>query len=449
MASVTAELKGKVPPHNDDAEVATLGALLLDSEALATVVRYLRPEDFYKTAHQRIYQAILNLFDRNEAIDLITLTEELKNSGLLESSGGPAYVSRLTTAVPTSANVRYYAQIVQDCSMRRKLARISAEIIATTHDESQDVRLIIEEAERQIFEITDRQHAGTFQPAKEIVTRTIEAIEKLYHTKDSYIGIPTGFTELDMLTSGFQNSEFIVIGARPSVGKTALALSMASNIALRYKMPVGFFTLEMSSMALMQRLLAAEARIRSNSLRSGFLKPSDFHKLTEAASRIYEAPFYIEDTPSLRLLDLRALARRMKHQFNVAIIFVDYLTLITAENRELARHEQIAEISRSLKALARELDIPVVALSQVRRESEGKMPNLADLRESGSIEQDADVVIFLHRERISGPGEELPRDVETELIVAKQRNGPVGSLKIAFIAEYTKFENLARAEAVR
>ncbi|MBN1835951.1 MAG: replicative DNA helicase [Spirochaetales bacterium] len=449
MAVIPAALKDKVPPHNDDAEVATLGALLLDSEALATVIRYLRPEDFYKTAHQRVYQAILNLFDRNEAIDLITLTEELKNANLLEGCGGPGYISRLTSAVPTSANVRYYAQIVQDCSIRRALARISADIIATAHDESREVRLIIEDAERQIFEITDRQHAGTFQAAREIVTRTIEAIEKLYHTKDAYIGIPTGFTELDMLTSGFQNSEFIVIGARPSVGKTALALSMASNIALHYKLPVGFFTLEMSSMALMQRLLAAEARIRSNSLRSGFLKPSDFHKLTEAASKIYEAPLYIEDTPSLRLLDLRALARRMKHQFNVAIIFVDYLTLVTAENRDLARHEQIAEISRSLKALARELDIPVVALSQVRRETEGKMPNLADLRESGSIEQDADVVIFLHRERMSGSGDdEAPRDIETELIVAKQRNGPVGSLKIAFIPEYTKFENLARSEVM-
>jgi replicative DNA helicase len=440
----TVGLKDQVPPYNDEAEIATLGALLLDSEALETVIRYLRPEDFYKTSHQRIYQSILNLFDRNEAIDLITLTEELKSNSLLEACGGPAYVSRLTSAVPTSANVQYYAQIVQECSIRRNLARIASQIVSNSHDEAQDVRLIIEEAERQIFEITDRQHTGSFQPAKEIVSRTIEAIEKLYHTKDAYIGIPTGFTELDVLTSGFQNSEFIVIGARPSVGKTALALSMAANIAIRNKLPVGFFTLEMSSMALMQRLLAAEARIKSNALRSGFLKPSDFHKLTEAASKIYEAPLYIEDTPSLRLLDLRALARRMKHQFNVAIVFVDYLTLITAENRDLARHEQIAEISRSLKALARELDIPVVALSQVRRESEGKQPNLADLRESGSIEQDADVVIFLHRERIGGPEQEIPRNVETDLIVAKQRNGPVGALKIAFIPEYTKFENYAR-----
>jgi replicative DNA helicase len=442
----TTGLKDKVPPNNQDAEIATLGALLLDSDALSTVVHYLRPEDFYKTAHQRVYQAILNLFEKNEAIDLITLTEELKNENLLEACGGAAYVSRLTSAVPTSANVRYYAQIVQDCSIRRNLARIASSIVSDSFDDSQQVRLIIEEAERQIFEITDKQHTGTFQPAKEIVSRTIEAIEKLYHTKDAYIGIPSGFSELDTLTSGFQNSEFIVIGARPSVGKTALALTMAGNMAIHNKFPVGFFTLEMSSMALMQRMLASEARISSNSLRSGFLKPSDFHKLTEAASKIYEAPLYIEDSPSLRLLDLRALARRMRHQFNVAIIFIDYLTLVSSENRDLARHEQIAEISRSLKALARELDIPVVALSQVRRESEGKQPSLADLRESGSIEQDADVVIFLHRERFSGDNdEEMPRNVETDLIVAKQRNGPVGSMKIAFIPEYTKFENMAKS----
>jgi replicative DNA helicase len=441
----TTGLKDRIPPNNQDAEIATLGALLLDSDALGTVVHYLRPDDFYKTAHQRIYQGILKLFERNEAVDLITLTEELKNENLLEACGGVAYVSRLTSAVPTSANVRYYAQIVQDCSIRRNLARIASSIVSDSFDDSQEVRLIIEEAERHIFEITDKQHTGTFQPAKEIVSRTIEAIEKLYHTKDAYIGIPSGFSDLDTLTSGFQNSEFIVIGARPSVGKTALALTMAANMAIHNKFPVGFFTLEMSSMALMQRMLASEARIRSNSLRSGFLKPSDFHKLTEAASKIYEAPLYIEDSPSLRLLDLRALARRMRHQFNVAIIFIDYLTLITSENRDLPRHEQIAEISRSLKALARELDIPVIALSQVRRESEGKQPNLADLRESGSIEQDADVVIFLHRERLSADyQDEMPRNIETDLIVAKQRNGPVGSLKIAFIPEYTKFENMVR-----
>ncbi len=439
-------LKDKIPPQNQEAEIATLGALLLDPESLATVIRYLRPEDFYKTSHQRVYQSILNLFDRSEAIDLITLTEDLKSNGLLETCGGAAYISKLTSAVPTSANVKYYAKIVQECSIRRYLARIASEMISKAYEDSLDVRLVIEEAEQNIFEITDKQHTGTFKAAKDIVAQTIEAIEKLYHTKGSYTGVPTGFSELDNLTSGFQKSEFIVIGARPSVGKTALALTMAANMSVKQKISVGFFTLEMSSMALMQRLLSSEARIMSNRLRSGFLKPSDFHKLTEAAGKIYEAPLYIDDTPSLKLLDLRALARRMKSKHNVEIIFIDYMTLITSENRDLPRHEQIAEISRSLKALARELEIPVVALSQVRRESEGKQPNLADLRESGSIEQDADVVIFLHRERQSEAGEQdIPENIKTDLVVAKQRNGPVGALQIAFIPEYTKFESMAKS----
>ncbi len=434
------QLRDAVPPHNLDAEVATLGALLLDSQALATVLRYLRADDFYRASHGKIYQAILALFDRNEAIDLITLSEELNRAGELEACGGNARILQLTSAVPTSANVEYYARIVRALSMRRALQRISAAIIADSHDETLEVRYIIEEAERRIFDITDRQHSGSFRPAKEIIAQTVEAIERLYHASGSYTGIPSGFPDLDSLTSGFQNSEFIIIGARPSVGKTALALTMAAQIAVEQQRPVGFFTLEMSAVALMQRLLASEARLDSNRIRSGLLKASDFHKITEAAGRIYDAPLYIEDSPNLKLLDLRALARRMKSNHAVEIVFIDYLTLITSEHLELARHEQIAEISRSLKALARELDLPVVALSQVRRESEGKLPNLADLRESGSIEQDADVVMFLHRER--GTDENL-NDVETDLIVAKQRNGPVGKVNLAFIPEYTKFESLS------
>ena len=438
-------LKDHIPPHSDEAEVATLGALLLNPEALATVLRYLRPDDFYKTAHQRVFEAIIYLFDHNEAIDLITITERMKAGGLLDAIGGAAYISRLTSSVPTSANVEYYARIVQACSMRRNLVRIASEMVANAHDESQEARNVIEEAERQIFEITDRQLSGSFKPAKEIVARTIEAIEKLYHNKGEYIGVPTGFPELDDLTSGFQNSEFIVIGARPSVGKTALAVTMAANMALKHKIAVGFFTLEMSSMALMQRLLSAEARLPSTRLRSGFLRPADFHKLTEAAARIYEAPMYIEDTPSLKLLDLRAQARRMRQQYGVAIVFIDYLTLISSENLDLPRHEQIAEISRSLKALARELNIPIVALSQVRRESEGKQPTLADLRESGSIEQDADVVIFLHRERVlQSKDRDDTTGVPTELLVAKQRNGPIGKADLVFIPGYAKFESMSK-----
>ena len=431
-------LRDSIPPHNIDAEVATLGALLLDPEALSTVLRYLRADDFYRAAHRKVYQAILALFDRNEAIDLITLCDELGRVGELEACGGMARISQLTSAVPTSANVEYYARIVQALSMRRELQRIAASIISDSFDDSREVRIIIEEAERRIFEITDRQQSGSFRLAREIINQTVDAIERLYHSSGSYTGIPSGFPDLDNLTSGFQNSEFVVIGARPSVGKTALALTMAANISVQQRKPVGFFTLEMSAVALMQRLLAAEARLDSNRIRSGMLRPSDFHKITDAAGRLYDAPLFIEDSPNLKLLDLRAQARRMKSNHSIEIVFIDYLTLISSENQDLPRHEQIAEISRSLKALARELDVPVLALSQVRRETEGKLPTLADLRESGSIEQDADVVMFLHRER--GTDENL-NERETDLIVAKQRNGPVGKLNLTFFPEYTTFES--------
>ena len=343
--------------------------------------------------------------------------------------------------------MEYYARIVQGCSVRRALLKISYEIIANAHDDSQESRFIIEDAERKIFEITDRQQSRSFKSAGEVVARTIEAIEKRYHTKENYTGTPTGFADLDDMTSGFQASEFIVIGARPSVGKTAFACTIAANMAIRFKIPVGFFTLEMSDMALMQRIVASEARIGSQKIRTALLTPADFHSLTDAAARIYEAPLYIEDTPNMKLLDLRAQARRMITRHGVRIVFVDYLTLITPEREgNVPRHEQIAEISRSLKALARELEIPVVALSQVRRETEGKQPTLADLRESGSIEQDADVVMFLHRER--GTERDAQdggmNNIATELIVAKQRNGPVGTVRLAFLPEYTKFESLSR-----
>jgi replicative DNA helicase len=437
-------LKDKIPPHNEDAEVACLGAILLDPGALERIIPYMRADDFYKGAHGKIFQAILELSDRNEAIDLITLTDALRASGTLDSVGGPGYISGLTSSVPTSANVEYYARIVREMSIRRRLLRIASEITASAFDDGHESRFVIEEAERKIFEITDLQRTTSYKQAREIVLKTIEAIEKLYHTKDSYTGIPTGFPSLDNMTSGFQNSEFIIIGARPSVGKTALALTMASNISIHQKISVGFFTLEMSDMQLMQRLVASEARIGSQMIRTGMLRPSDFKNLTDAAGLIYEAPLYIVDMPNMRLLDLRAQARRMKAQLDVKIIFIDYLTLVGSENPDLPRHEQIAEISRSLKALARELDIPVVALSQVSRDSEGKRPNLANIRESGSIEQDADVVIFLHRERGVEKGSDGDTNViETELIVAKQRNGPVGTIKIAFLPQYTKFESLA------
>ncbi len=441
-----AALKDRIPPHNDEAEQATLGALLLDEEAIATAIRYLRPDDFYSNANRRVFQAVLSLFNKGRKADIITVIEELRQQGELDASGGPSYIASLTSVVPTSANIDYYARIVQDGSIRRALLRIGGDINARSFDEATDSRLIVEEAQRKIFELTDNRQTLTFKSAKEIIPKTIEAIEKLYNTKDAFTGIPSGIGELDAMTSGFQKSELIIIGARPSVGKTALALTMASHICIKENISAAFFTLEMSDMALMQRLVSSEARIESEKIRTGLLKPSDFHSLVEAASRIYEAPLYIVDMPNMKLLDLRAQARRLRAQQKVEIIFVDYLTLISSENYNLPRHEQIAEISRSLKSLARELDIPVVALSQVRRDAEGKRPTLSDIRESGSIEQDADLVMFLHRERESDKRVEGERvkAIPTELIIAKQRNGPTGTVDIVFLPSYTKFESLSR-----
>ncbi len=432
-----ASLKDAIPSHNEEAEIATLGAVLIDPEALPTIIPLLRPEDFYRGAHQRIFEAVLALFDRGQSIDLITLSDELRARGTLEICGGRAYISRLTSAVPTSANVEFYARSVQASSIRRGLSRVSQEIISRAHDESSEISVILEDAERRIFEISDRNQTGTYAPAKDVVKATFDAIERHYHSKTEYTGIPSGFKDLDQLTMGFQSSEFIVIGARPSVGKTAFALTIAANMAIRQKIPVGFFSLEMSAMAIMQRLLSMEARLDSQRMRTGMLSPADFSRITEACSRLYDAPLYISDSPDLKLLDLRAQARRMKAKQDVKIIFVDYITLIGSENRDLPRHEQIAEISRSLKALARELALPVIALSQVRRETEGKRPSLADLRESGSIEQDADVVIFIHTEDLKAEAREIA--------VAKQRNGPVGDLQLAFLSRYTKFEPLERS----
>src|SRR6056297_3466307 len=439
-------LKDRVPPHNTEAEAATLGAILLDPEALGRVLVYLRSDDFYRNANARIFQAILNLSERAEEIDIITVTQELRAEGALDNVGGSGYVSSLTGAVPTSANVEYYARIVKESSLRRKLLRVSNEIIVTIYDDTRESRKVVEEAERRIFDIADNQHTESFRKAKDIVQETVEAIERLYKTKDSYTGVPSGFPDLDNMLSGFQKSEFIVIGARPSVGKTALALTMAANMAIHGKVPIGFFTLEMADMALMQRLLSSEARINSEKLRTGMLRPADFHNLTEAAGRIYEAPLYIDDTPNIKLLDLRAQARRMKSKEDIKALFIDYIGLIEPENKaNVPRHEQVAEISRSIKSLARELQIPIICLSQVGRQSEGKPPTLADLRESGSIEQDADVVLFLHREREDNRDsrEGNAGNVETDLVVAKQRNGPVGTVKLAFLPSYTKFESFS------
>jgi replicative DNA helicase len=346
--------------------------------------------------------------------------------------------------VPSSANIEHYAALVQDCSLRRAMLRLSAEISTRSFDESTEGRMILEEAQQRILELGEDRLRTTFKSTRELVNKAIERLEELSKSKTNYTGIPSGFDDLDNMTSGFQNSELSIIGARPSMGKTALALTMASHITIDKKIPAAFFSLEMSDIALVLRLFSSESRIESEKIRKGFFSESERAKIYHAAERLYEAPLFIVDTPGMKLLDLRSMARRLRFQHKVEILFIDYLTLITSDNRDIPRHEQIAEISRSLKSLARELEIPVVALSQLRRDAEGKQPNLADIRESGSIEQDADLVMFLHRERETDvkPGKE--GDGKTELIIAKQRNGPVGKVDIVFIPRYARFESLAK-----
>jgi len=440
-----AQLRDKVPPHNAEAEQAVLGAILLDPDSVTLVLRFLRPEDFYVNANKNIFSAIISLYEKGQKPDLITLTDELRLLALLDPSGGPGYVADLTSFVPSSANVEYYARIVQENAVRRALLRLSQLMTARVFDDSVETALMLDEAQASIFDISNKRQSVSYKSVKELLPDTIKMIEKLYRTKTPYTGIPSGFAELDSMTSGFQDSELVIIGARPSQGKTALALTIAAHTAIHEKIPTAFFSLEMADTALMQRMVASEARIASEKIRTGLMKHSDFQSLIDAAGRIYDAPLYIIDMPNMKLLDLRTLARRLRTEKDVRIIFVDYLTLVTHENTELPRWEQIASISRSLKALARELRIPVVALSQLKREAEGKQPTLADLRESGSIEQDADLILFLHRDRELGRSqEERSLPIETELIVAKQRNGPTGTSRILFLPAFTRFESIAK-----
>jgi len=443
-----AVLKDSIPPYHEEAEMATLGALLLNFsvDLLDEVQQCVHPDDFFKGAHQHIFKAIISLHEKGEGIDILTLTGELTATGLIDKAGGASYIASLTSRVPTTANVSYYAKIVQETSIRRSLLDTARHIISEAHNDSLETRLIIEDAEKAIFELNDNQSRGELKPAREVIQKTIETIENRYRTKEGFTGVPSGFDGLDNLTSGFQNSELTIIGARPSIGKTALALSMATNIAVKNNIPCGFFTLEMSDVSLMMRVVSAESKINSNNLRTGLLRPTDFNKLTEAAGRIYDSPLILQDTPNIPLLDLRSLSRKMVMKHDVKIIFVDYIGLISPEDTKQPRHEQISQISRSLKALARELDIPIIALSQVGRQSEGKAPTLADLRESGALEQDADVVLLLHRERVVDRDDDEHENssvIKTELIVAKQRNGPTDTVNVAFIPHFTRFENFS------
>lgn len=436
-----AALKDSVPPHSAEAEQATLGALLLDWHAINDVVTKLRPDHFYSMQNQIVYRAMLNLFNTNTTGDSITIINELSRTGDLEKAGGAAYIASLTDVVPSTANIDYYANLVLDRATRRNLIKMSSEIKATAFDETRESRMIVEEAEKKIFALADLGQTSSVHDMGELVPRTIEIIEQHYRNHDTYTGIPSGFIRLDSMTSGFQKSELIIIGARPSMGKTALALNMMEHIAVQNKIPCGFFSLEMSYEQIGQRLLSQEARVPGHKIRSGMLKVEDFQKLTESAGRCFEAPLYIVDTPNMPLIDLRAMARRLVVNHKVEIIFIDYIGLITTENPSAPVYEQVSEVSKSLKALARELEIPIVALCQVARDAEGNEPTLSQLRGSGSIEQDADVVMFIHRERKKNDEGDPNPVQDAKLVVAKQRNGPIGDVNLLFLSSITKFEN--------
>jgi replicative DNA helicase len=445
-----AKVRDKTPPHDDELERAALGSMLFDADAAHAATDYhLQAGDFYTRAHQRIFEAILSLDAKGLRSDIQTVIQELKQTGKLDESGGTVYVSSLTTVIPSSANIEYYLQSILDHSLRRALLRVASEIGVSAYDESRDSPEILEEVEQSIFELRDNRQAFSYNKIDEVMGRTIDKIDDAYRTKKALTGVPTGFEELNEMTSGFQDSELIIIGARPSIGKTALALNMAAHIAFRHHIPTGFFSLEMSDVALVQRLISSEAKVDGKNLRSGYLSSDNFRDILGVAGKMSETPFFIVDMPNMKLLDLRSQARKLRAQEKVKIIFVDYLGLIGHENNSLPRHEQISEISRSLKSLARELKIPVVVLCQLNREMErvgqGQPPTLANLRDSGSIEQDADLVLFLHkRPQKSKGGEEVEQQVPqegypTELIIAKQRNGPVGVINLVLQSKFALF----------
>ena len=434
-------LKDSIPPHNPEAEKATLGALLLNWNSISSIATLLRADFFYSQQNQVIYNAMLRLFTQGQTCDLLSLVEELTKNGQLEQAGGAAYIASLTDVVPTAANIEYYANIVFERAMRRSLINVSQEIKASAFDETRDSKLILESAEKKIFDLADNGQTTKLHVMGEIVPETMEMVEKNYRNKNTFTGIASGFTRLDSMTAGFQKAELIVIGARPSMGKTALALNMMEYISVTKKIPCGFFSLEMSYTQIGQRLISQNARIPGQKLRNGMLKLDDFNRVNNAAGRCYDAPLYIVDTPNMPLIDLRAMARRMRTNQKVEIIFIDYIGLITTENPSAPVYDQVSEISKSLKALARELNIPIVALCQVSRDAEGSEPGLNQLRGSGSIEQDADVVMFIHRERKKTEEGETEPVQDAKLIVAKQRNGPIGDVPLLFLSSITRFEN--------
>ncbi|MFQ3573870.1 MAG: replicative DNA helicase [Thermodesulfovibrionales bacterium] len=437
-----------LPPQNLEAEQFVLGAILLDNEALFKANEIIRPDDFYRDSHRRIYNSMISLSSRGEPIDIITLTEELRKNNDLEDAGGLAYLTNLAAIIPTSANVRHHARIVRERAILRSIIQTAHLISEKAYNATSDADDVLDYAERLIFDIGDKRTNNTFANLKDIVKDTLKTIETLINKRSNVTGIPTGFKDLDDITAGFQPGDLIIIGGRPSMGKTAFALNIAQHSAINTRLPSAIFSLEMSKEQLAMRMLCSEASVDYTKLRKGFLNQTELKRIIRAASTVSESPIFIDDTPAISVMEIRAKARRLKtEQKGLGIIVIDYLQLMKGRSDAERREQEISEISRSLKALAKELKVPVVALSQLNRRVEytqEKRPNLGDLRESGAIEQDADVIIFLYRDEVYN--KKTPDKGVAEIIIAKQRNGPTKTIKLTFLHEFTRFVDLATEE---
>lgn len=436
----------RVPPQNLEAEQAVLGAILLEAEALVSVMEKVKSEDFYSSGHQHIFEAMAQLGEEGQPVDLVTLTARLQDQQLLEEVGGVSYLSKLAHAVPTAANVEYYAQIVEEKSMLRRLIRTATQIVSSGYVSGDDVSEILNDAEQRILEISNRRAASGFISIRDVLMEVFERVEFLYAHRGGVTGIPSGFPDLDKMTAGFQRNDLIIVAARPSVGKTAFALNIAQNVGVRSKETVAIFSLEMSAAQLVQRIICAEANVDAQRMRTGALEPDDWEKLTMAIGALSEAEIYIDDTPGITVSELRAKCRRLKKEKGLGMILIDYLQLIHGRGKPGEnRQQEVSEISRTLKQIARELEVPVIALSQLSRgveQRQDKRPMMSDLRESGSIEQDADIVAFLYRDDYYDKESEKKNIIE--IIIAKQRNGPVGTVELAFLKSFNKFVSLDR-----
>lgn len=440
--ATTIELAGKVPPQSLEAERAVLGAILLEPNLLPRAVELLIPEEFYKEAHRKIFAAMIQLFERGEAPDTIMVAETLRRDGVFEEVGGHTLLATLQEEGTVATQFAAYTAIVREKALLREMIRVAREIVEEGYEENDDVQGLLDRAEQMLFRISQRRFQRSAFPVREILDAAIKHIEMLYHRKEDITGLATGFNDLDKMTSGLQGSDFVIIAGRPSTGKTAFALNIAAHAAVELHRPALIFSLEMSKEQLVQRLICAEARVDSRNVRSGFMQQGEWSRIVNAAGRLHEAPLFIDDTANLSVLEARAKARRIMAEHRLELVVIDYLQLMQGRWRAENRQQEISEISRSLKALAKELNVPVVALSQLSRAVEARgegLPRLSDLRESGALEQDADLIMFLARK------ENAP-DVEagtTDLVIGKHRNGPTGRLELVFHAEYTRFDNLA------